>query len=147
MHFRQVTALAVSVFLLAGCASVIDGTVQPIYVSTEPISGVNCKLSNARGEWSVTTPGSVIVKKSDSVLVVDCTKDEWRDAKAYFASKLPVSAMVGAMVPYVGLVSAAVDGSSGASGQYPTTITVSMEPSKMHITGTPPPGEPPAVQK
>jgi hypothetical protein len=137
MHLRCVAAIAVLGLQLAGCASVVDGTTQSIYVSTEPVSGANCQLSNTRGAWSVTTPGDVHVARSDSVLEASCTKDGWRDAREYFASKLPIAAMVGGMLPYVGPLSLAVDGSSGAGGQYPNTITIGMKPAKANIAATP----------
>lgn len=110
---------------LGACASVVEGSTEAIYVSTVPISGANCELSNARGKWPVTTPGSVVVDRSNSVLTVHCTKDGWGDAKEYFATKVPTSAMVGMIL--VGVVSAAVDGSTGAANEYPDTISVTMK--------------------
>jgi len=128
MRFRQVLTLGFFACLAGGCASVINGTTEPIYLTSVPENGANCEVSNAQGSWPVTTPGTVVVKKSDSVLVVHCVKTGRRDAKEYYASKLSTSALVGAYIPYAGLVSAAVDGSSGASGEYPGAITITMKP-------------------
>ena len=123
--------------LTGGCASVTEGTTEPIYVTTSPEPGANCEVSNGRGSWLVTTPGVVVIKKSDSVLTVHCTKDGRHDAKEYYAAKLPTAALVGAFIPYVGLVSAAVDGSSGASGEYPNTITITMQKSDISHEAAP----------
>jgi hypothetical protein len=125
--FRQILALGLAMGLAGGCASVVEGTTQPIYVTTSPEPGANCEVSNARGSWPVITPGTVVVKKSDSVLVVHCAKEGQRDAEEYYAAKLPTAALIGAMIPYAGIVSAAVDGSSGASGEYPNTITIILQ--------------------
>jgi len=127
MRFWQMSTLGFVASLARGCASVVNGTTEPIYLTSLPENGANCEVSNARGSWPVTTPGTVVVKKSDSVLVVHCAKAGRRDAKEYFASKLSTSALVGAFLPYAGLVSAAVDGSSGASGEYPSAITITMK--------------------
>jgi hypothetical protein len=127
MHLRQMAALGFATGLIGGCASVMEGTTEPIYVVTSPEVGATCQVSNERGSWSVVTPGTVVVKKSDSVLVVHCAKEGRRDAKEYYASKLPNAALIGALIPYAGIVSAAVDGSSGASGEYPNAITIILQ--------------------
>lgn len=151
MYFRYFGVMVLLAAPLGACATVAEGSTQPIYVSTGSITGANCELSNARGTWSVTTPGSVVVAKSDSVLTAHCTKDGWRDAKDYFASKVPTSAMIGMMLPYAGIVSAAVDGSTGAANEYPDTISVTMqqiEPAApAAVTAPSPPGIQAASQK
>jgi hypothetical protein len=142
MQHRQVMAFGLAAGLLGGCASVVEGTTQPIYVATTPEPGATCEVSNALGKWSLVTPGTVVVKKSESVLTVHCTKDQWRDSKEYFASKMPTTALVGAMLPYAGILSAAVDGASGASGEYPNTITITMRKAEPQAT---PPVSPPTT--
>ncbi|HUO94206.1 MAG TPA: hypothetical protein VMU22_14875 [Rhizomicrobium sp.] len=128
-------ALGLVAGLLGGCASVVEGTTEPIYVATTPEPGATCEVSNALGKWSLVTPGTVVVKRSESVLAVRCSKEQWRDSKEYFASKMPTSALVGALLPYAGIVSAAVDGASGAGGEYPNTINITMR--KTESRGTP----------
>lgn len=119
-------APALACVCVAGCASAIDGTTQSVYVTTSPISGAACTLSNERGSWSVISPGAVVIARSASVLKAKCSKDGLGDGTLYVASSMPTSALVGAMIPYVGIVSAAVDGSSGAGGRYPSTINVQL---------------------
>ena len=123
-----------------GCASIAEGTTQPIYVSTTP-AGADCVLSNTRGKWSVVSPGAVVVKKSESVLKASCSKAGWQVAIAYLTPKVPTSALIGMMLPYAGLVSAAVDGSTGSGNQYPGTVSLAMKPSATELA----PGEPTAT--
>ncbi|RFU45536.1 hypothetical protein [Paraburkholderia sp. DHOC27] len=37
-----------------------------------PVTGAKCTLTNAKGDWSVTAPDSVDVRRSDSDLQVKC---------------------------------------------------------------------------
>ncbi len=123
---RIAPVLAVAIFL-EGCASVVDGSTQPIQLSTAPASGASCTLSNARGGWSVVTPGIVVVKRSESLLRVHCTKTGWQEASDYIASRIPTDAAVAMALPYVGILETAVDASTGAASQYPGTYVVHMK--------------------
>ena len=130
MTFCRLRALAAAMALgcaVSGCASVAEGNTQPITVATAPIAGATCTLSNTRGKWSVVTPGTVIVEKSNSVIKAVCVKDGWQDGAGYLTPHVPAMAMVGMMMPYVGLVSAAVDGSTGAGSVYPSSLLVSLK--------------------
>jgi len=96
-------------------------------VVTTPVSGATCTLSNTQGKWSVVTPGSVTVQKSTSVIKIVCMKDGWQNGVGYLSSRVPAMAQAGMMLPYVGILSAAVDGSTGAGNEYPSSITISMK--------------------
>lgn len=128
MSFRHFAALAVVVFCAAGCASVIEGSTQLISVSSAPESGAACTLSNEQGKWSVVTPGAVTVQKSGSVLAVHCHKDGWADTTYYATGRLSSLAAVGAFVPYIGIINAAADASSGAGMKYPDAVIVNLKP-------------------
>lgn len=115
--------------LATGCASVVEGTTQQIAIATKPEIGAACTGSNGKGEWSVVTPGTMMVKKSaTTVLTVRCTKPGWEDSIAYAAGKWSKAGIAGEIVPYVGLVNYAADMSSGAMMVYPNSITVPMRP-------------------
>jgi len=64
----------------SGCASIVSGQNQSISVETlgkqgEAVMSANCKLSNNKGTWFVTSPGSVSVRRSYEDLLIDCEKD------------------------------------------------------------------------
>ncbi|HTP76401.1 MAG TPA: hypothetical protein VMJ73_05420 [Rhizomicrobium sp.] len=126
MAIYHVAGTVLAACLLAGCASVVEGTTQPIAISTAPESGANCSVSNARGQWSTFSPGTVTVDKSESVLTVRCSKSGWSDAVLYVAPRVSNTAMFGAIVPYVGIVDAAVNASSGAAMQYPEAVVLTL---------------------
>jgi hypothetical protein len=120
--------MAAVLAVTAGCAAVSDGTSQPMQIDTSPVAGANCVLSNSRGQWSVVTPAAATVMKSGSVLKIICTKSGWQDTTDYVASSTSSKAMVGAMVPYWGLIEAAADASTGAGSNYPIAYTVYLKP-------------------
>jgi hypothetical protein len=84
-------------------------------------------LSNARGTWTVVTPGTATIEKSVTVVKVVCSKSGWQNALAYLTPGVPTAAQIGMMLPYVGIVSAAVDGSTGAANKYPESVVISMK--------------------
>lgn len=124
---------------LAGCASVTEGSTQPISIATAPVSGATCTLSNAVGKWTLVTPGTAIVAKSQTVLKIVCVKDGGQEGTGYLTPRVPASALIGMMMPYAGVVSAAVDGSTGAGNEYPDSLLINM---KENV-----PLAPPAAQK
>lgn len=130
MKYRRIAGigpLAVSVLMNAGCASVVEGTTQAITVNTTPVSGASCTLTNKRGQWSVVTPGSVIVKRSESYIHVVCTKDGWQDSTAYLSPTQSTQAVMGAVLLF-GVLESAVDASTGAGNKYPEYCNVPMKP-------------------
>lgn len=141
MHNLVRTALAAA-FCAAGatgCASVTSGSTQPIFVATNPVAGATCTLSNGRGRWSVVSPGSVTVEKSVTVIKAVCTKPGWQDGVAYLTPRVPAMAQAGMMLPYVGIVSAAVDGSTGAGNEYPDAVAIAMKENQPVAAAAAPP--------
>lgn len=144
MPLRQILALIAFAPLVTGCASVVEGTTQQIAIATNPEIGAACTGSNSKGQWSVTTPGTITVKKSSTtILTVQCTKPGWEDGIAYAAGKWSKAGIAGEIVPYVGLVNYAADMSSGAMIVYPTSITVSMHPALPQPPSVSPPASKP----
>lgn len=129
MKIRPVLLSLAFAPLMTGCASVVEGTTQQIAIATNPEIGAACTGANAKGQWSVVTPGTITVKKSTTtILTIRCSKPGWEDATSYAAGKLSKAGIAGEIVPYVGLVNYAADMSSGAMIVYPNSITVPMRP-------------------
>ena len=68
MKYAAMGLLLCSSAWLGGCASIVNGQNQSVSVEarneTGAVAGVNCKLSNNKGTWFVTTPGSTTVQRS-----------------------------------------------------------------------------------
>lgn len=122
--------IALACFALTGCATMTTGTTQTLAVASDP-PGAQCHLSNSFGAWDVITPATITIHRGTKPLAIACTKpgyaDTARDVKPN-QSKMTTAAAAGGVVGI--LLSAAVDGSNGASGEYPAKIEVAMEPSK-----------------
>lgn len=84
----------------------------------------NCKLSNNKGTWFVTSPGSVSVRRSYEDLLIDCEKDNQSPGLA--SVKSSTKAMAFGNIIFGGVIGAGVDMASGAAYDYPTMITVLM---------------------
>ncbi|WLI88222.1 hypothetical protein Q4S45_15970 [Massilia sp. R2A-15] len=121
-------ALVVSGVGLTGCASIVDGTNQVVSVNTrmagQIVDGAKCELSNDKGKFYVTTPGTVTIHRAYADLAVTCEKPSLPSGSATVKSSTKGMAMGNILVG--GIIGAAVDASSGAAYDYPTMITVRM---------------------
>lgn len=119
----------VVVGLTSGCASITGTTNQSVSVQTrEPggkeVTGAACELTNNKGKWFVTTPGSVMVHRSNDDMQVLCNKADLEPGRAGVVSETKGS-MFGNII-FGGAIGAVVDHSSGAAYEYPAFIQVLM---------------------
>ncbi|MFH0794939.1 MAG: SHOCT domain-containing protein [bacterium] len=132
MKFKS-TSLPLAIILLtalmSGCASITGTTNQSISVQTKEQAGKEgpgaaCELSNSKGKWFVTSPGSVTVTRSNDDMQVLCNKQGSEPGRASV-----VSATKGAMfgnILFGGGIGAIIDHDSGAAYEYPSFIQVLM---------------------
>ena len=68
---------SIAIMLCTGCASIVSGTNQSLSMTTSSdgvdVQGATCQLDNDKGSWSVTTPGSVTVRRSFKDLRLACS--------------------------------------------------------------------------
>ena len=125
---------------LAGCASIVGGTNQSVSVDTKAADGQNlagatCKLSNNKGSWFVTTPGSTVVNRSMQNLAVLCEKENHQPGHA--SAKSTTKAMAFGNILFGGVIGVGVDISTGAAFDYPTLISVTMGQSSVAAPALP----------
>jgi hypothetical protein len=123
-------ALAVTVIVLclslSGCASITNGTSEPVSVNTASVTGATCSLQNNKGTWYVNkTPGSTTVHRSYGDLRVKCHKDGYRDGQQI--AKSHTKPMAFGNIIFGGALGAGVDVADGAAYDYPSNITVPMQ--------------------
>lgn len=120
--------LALAVLALTGCASIVNGTNQNVSLETRSggsaLSGAACSLTNDKGRWFVTTPGSVVVSRSFESLAVKCEKDLLEPG--ILSVKSATKAMAFGNILFGGFIGAGVDVATGAAYDYPAMITVEM---------------------
>jgi hypothetical protein len=121
---------------LSGCATIIDGTTQPVSVNTTPQDGAKCTLVNSQGTWYVTTPGSTTVHKTKNDMTVSCTKDGFAGgetlAKSHFGGATAGNVIAG------GIVGIGIDAASGANYYYNSPITVDLGASTSPVAAAAP---------
>jgi uncharacterized protein YceK len=123
---KQTLAITVLIATLTGCASIVNGTNQPVSVNTGTVYGATCALENSKGKWYVnSTPGSVVVNRSYSNLTINCAKKGYRPSLKQVASK--TKAMAFGNLVFGGVVGAGVDIADGAAYDYPTDINVPLQ--------------------
>lgn len=113
---------------MTGCASIVSGTNQPLALETrlngEALPNASCKLTNNKGIWFVTTPGSVVVHRSFQDLNIECTKAGIQPGIAIVHSS--TKAMAFGNILFGGVIGAGVDIGTGAAYDYPNPISVEM---------------------
>lgn len=133
MNYSKSTALVAALGLITlttGCATATGGTHQSVSVKTQKESvdvvGADCVLTNSKGTWKVTTPGTTTVHRAKDDLLVRCTKDGTLDAISAFQSSTRKGAVAGniLMLGLVGLAAQGVDSATGGAYAYPDEITV-----------------------
>lgn len=128
--------------LSTGCASIVSGSNQSVSVETKQkgtqISNANCKLSNDKGTWFVTTPGSVTVNRSFGDMAVRCEKPGMEPG--LLTAKSSTKAMAFGNILFGGAIGAGVDMATGAAYDYPSLFTVEMPETAAFA-----PAEPPAA--
>lgn len=119
---------ALAAMSLSGCASIVSGTNQSVSVDvrsqTAAVQGANCKLSNNKGTWFVTAPGSTVVNRSFEDLSVRCEKELHEPGMV--TAKSSTKGMAFGNILFGGFIGAGVDMSTGAAYDYPNLITVVM---------------------
>lgn len=121
--------LAAFALSLGGCASITGTTNQNVSVQTRAqggaeVKGANCELTNNKGKWFVTTPGSVGIHRSNDDMQVLCTKDGIDPGRGSVVSETK-GTMFGNIV-FGGGIGAVVDHNTGAAYEYPALIQIIM---------------------
>ncbi|MEO8714667.1 MAG: hypothetical protein ABI369_06615 [Acetobacteraceae bacterium] len=123
-------AMLVGLIGLGGCASIVGGSTQSLSVTAvangNDVAGAQCTLTNDKGVWYVSTPGSLAVHRSYGDMNVKCSKEGYAANVASVPSS--TKAMAFGNILFGGLIGAGIDMSTGAAYDYPSPITVHLTP-------------------
>lgn len=117
-----------AVLFLSGCATIVSGSQQSIFIETPHVNGAECKLTDSKnGSWRLdSTPGSVFVAKGNGPMNIVCSK------KGYETTILQVEeGFAGATMGNIilgGGIGILVDAASGAAQKYPDNVILWMKP-------------------
>jgi hypothetical protein len=118
------TALLLAAVCLSGCASIVEGTGQEIFVDITP-AAASCdafREGQIVGAYSPATH-SVMVKKSKEDLVLKCRAPGYKDKEVRLVSTASAWGVVGALTLDFGLI----DYATGALNKYDASIQIVME--------------------
>ena len=121
---KKILSFLVSFILLTSCASTMSGSSQNITV-TSNVQGATCTLSNDKGTWTLTTPGSAVITSSRVNLALTCAKEGYVNGVASLPSKHKDSATWGNVI-LGGGIGYIIDRKSGAAFIYPQQVTVDL---------------------
>jgi hypothetical protein len=131
MPFNKLTVIfaAALITLLSGCASITGSPNQSVSVQTRDktgaeVIGASCELTNNKGKWFVTTPGSVGIHRSNDDMQVLCKKDNFENGRAAVVSDTKGSMFGNILLG--GGIGAIVDHNNGSAYEYPTVIDLVM---------------------
>lgn len=113
--------------LLTACASMTSGTNQSLSVNTTPPS--DCSLSNDKGTWYVTTPGTVTVNRAYGDMTVNCKKGDLIATNIVKSSVKPI--LAGNIIWLWGIIiGVSIDMITGAAYDYPNPIKMPLKDNK-----------------
>jgi hypothetical protein len=128
---KYFSVLIGSLMLVSGCSTLTgEGTAQSISVETmERASGdriidARCDLSNDEGAWTVLTPGSVMVHRSNKPLSVKCQKLGYIQDYSSVDSKTKANMWGNIIVG--GGIGALIDHNNGSAYAYPDVVRIPM---------------------
>ncbi len=119
-NFINTFFILLTLTFLNGCASITESKNQSMSVTTGEVTGAMCTLSNSKGSYYVTTPGSVMVRNACDQLSISCVKDGYVPANpAAGTVQDKAKSMAWGNIIFGGIIGIAVDRSTGAGCQYP----------------------------
>ena len=143
---KYFSVLIGSLMLVSGCSTLTgEGTAQSISVETmERASGdriidARCDLSNDEGAWTVLTPGSVMVHRSNKPLSVKCQKLGYIQDYSSVDSKTKANMWGNIIIG--GGIGAIIDHNNGSAYAYPDVVRIPMRkgaPTLEEESSTPP---------
>ena len=121
-------AAGLSALALSGCATITTGQNQSVSVETRAkgavVAGASCQLTNDKGVWFVSTPGSVTVNRAYGDLAVKCTHEKFPPGTMIVKST--TKGMAFGNIIAGGIIGAAVDVGTGSAYDYPSLITLEL---------------------
>jgi len=123
-----------AVSVLAGCATVVSGTQQSVFIETPFAEGASCQLHDSKnGSWYLpSTPAAVTVLKGNGPMNITCKKSGYQTATVSADDEF-AGATLGNII-LGGGIGVFVDAASGAAQKYPDKIIVWMKPNKWSST-------------
>lgn len=118
-------AVAATVVLLSGCASIIDGRSQEITLNTNP-PGASCAMErNGTPLGTISpTPGTAYVEKTKYDIHIKCNKDGYEEAT--YINKSGAAGSTFGNIVAGGLIGWGIDSATGADNKYDSPVNLTL---------------------
>lgn len=117
--------LSLSIILLSGCASIIDGPHQDISVNTVP-PGATCTFTREGVVLgSLVSPGELHVDKTKNPIIITCTKAKYTDGS--YTDQSGSDGMVLGNLISGGIIGWGVDSATGSDNKYQTPVEITLQ--------------------
>ncbi len=126
MIYRPLGGL-LALAMMAGCASITEGTSQQITINTEP-QGASCEVLREGQPIAKIdkTPKTITVDKTKHDLRVVCSKEGYTDTSRFNNSGVEGMTVANAIAG--GLIGWAIDSATGADNEYEDSVLIVLEP-------------------
>ena len=126
----QSVILSAFILSLTGCATIVSGTQQTVFIDTPHVNGAECKLNDSKnGSWYLpNTPGGVSVLKGNGPMNIICSKPGY-ETNSVSVDETFTGATLGNII-LGGGIGIFVDAASGAAQHYPDKVIVWMQPKR-----------------
>lgn len=129
MRNKKLFILALTAFLLHGCATMISESMQSVTLTVsngqgDPVEGVECVLKNDRGSWEAESSSHIQIRRSAGDLLVECERAGMASGSLRAISR--ASGGMWANLLVAGGVGALVDERKGTGYNYPSDLPVVM---------------------
>jgi hypothetical protein len=117
--------LLVSLIILSGCASIVEGRSEQVMINTSP-DNAKCSILR-KGESIATvpaTPGSALIEKTKDDITIHCVKQGYEDAT--FMDHSGIDSWTYGNIALGGLIGWAIDSSAGADNYYDTPVNITL---------------------
>lgn len=106
---KKVISVSAAV-LLSGCATIVNDSNIPVTASFSDGSDGSCEFQNKRGLWTSDIPGTVMIRRSDDLLIYRCETEDGREATGSIESEIEGEKLAGSVVFFdLGITDAITD--------------------------------------
>jgi|GEM_PF-606299 len=123
-------SITTSVLLLAGCASMFNGTTQPFSVSTsndKAKESTHCTIVNEEGSWQAPPNQTATIHRDGNIMSVNCD-NKYQNGTNYVDSKFDGGYLLLDLLTGYGMVlGIAIDGANNAFYTYPNFVSIAMQ--------------------
>ena len=125
--------------LVVGCATIYTDPTQSVTFITTCANSTRvvvaqCSITSPRGIQKLNTPGVIELSRSDTRLAIECDSPESGFGRTELRADTSLK-WTGNFAPFIGgisggIVGGLIDGASGASNEFPKSLTITLNCSR-----------------